>query len=184
MTVADSKSGGFTVGSYFHTLSGLLGAPGRFFSDLPDPVGPGRPCGFLLVSSLFFAAASFPCFRQNPFLLSGIFFVNAFCMPMIAAGAAFLITFFAFRNRLRFERLFAIYAYASGVTLLASWIPYSVWVTEPWKWILICLGMVRGGGLMWKQAIVVIVSSVVLLLLVFWLIMPIAGQLKVLTGGG
>ena len=175
------KSEGFTLGFYFQALSGVVGAPRQFFSDLPDPVGLRRPLGFLLVSSLFFAVASFTCFRENHWLLSSIFLVNALLMPFIAAGIAFMVMLLIVERCMPFERLFAIYAFAGGVTLLVSWIPFSNWLTEPWKWILIGLGMVKGGGLTWRQTILILGLSLALLILLFRALFPVAAFLRELA---
>lgn len=158
--------------TYFQTLAGLLGSPGRFFSQLPDPVPFRRSFGFLLVSSLLFAFGSFVCFKSDPFLMTGIFFVNALFMPFLSAGTAYLIIILTAWHRICFKKLFAIYAFAWGVTLLVAWIPFAVWVTEPWKWGLIGLGMIKGGGLGWWRTVLVIGSSLLVLFLLFWVVMP------------
>ena len=177
-----SKNIGFTIGYYFRTLSGILGAPGQFFGHLPDPVGFRRSVGFLLVSSLFFTVASFACFREHHWLLSSIFWVNAFFMPLIASGLAFMVMMLTLGRRIPFERLFAIYAFASGVTLLVSWIPFSTWLTEPWKWVMIGLGMVRAGGLRWRQTVLVVGISVVLLVLLFQALLPVVAFVRKWAG--
>ena len=173
-----SKSEGFSIGFYFQALSGVVGAPRKFFSDLPDPVGLRRPLGILLASSLFFTVASFTCFRENHWVLSSIFLVNALLMPVIAAGIAFMLMLLIVGRRIPFKRFFAIYAFASGVTLLVSWIPFSSWLTEPWKWVLIGLGMVKGGGLTWRQTILILGGSLVLLILLFRAFFPVAAFLR------
>ena len=83
-------------------------------------------------------------------------------------------------RRIPFERLFAIYAFASGVTLLVSWIPFSTWLTEPWKWVMIGLGMVRAGGLRWRQTVLVVGISVVLLL--FQALLPVVAFVRKWAG--
>ena len=173
-----SKTTDFGLSTYFKILAGVLGAPGRFFSQLSDPVPFRRSFGFLLVSSLFFAMGSFVCFKSDPFLMTGIFFVNALFMPFLSAGAAYLIIILTAGNRIHFQKLFAIYAFAGGVTLLVSWIPFTVWFTEPWKWGLIGLGMMKGGGLGWREMVLVIGFSLLILVLVFWAVMPCVADLK------
>lgn len=165
-------------GSCFWTLADIVGAPGRFFRRLPDPVGFRRSTGFLFFCCLFFAGASFLCFRPNSVLLTGILFVNAFFMPFIASGICFMAMRMILGKRIPFERLFAIVAFSSGVTLMASWIPFSLWVTEPWKWSLIAVGMVRGGGLRWGQAIFVLAITIGILFLFFRSLLPLIGHLR------
>lgn len=137
--------------------------------------------GFLLVSSLFFTVASFTCFRENHWVLSSIFLVNALLMPFIAAGIAFMVMSLTVGRRIPFERLFAIYAFAAGITLLVSWIPFSNWLTEPWKWVLIGLGLVKGGGLTWKQTVLILGLSLVLLILLFRAFFPVIALLQEMT---
>ena len=57
--------------------------------------------------------------------------------------------------------------------MLASWIPLLVWVTEPWKWVLILVGMVKGCGLRWVQAIGIAGVTVFILILLFWSLAPV-----------
>lgn len=167
-----------TPGYYCRTLADIVGAPGRFFSRLPEPVGFRRSIGFLLFSCLFFAGASFLCFRPSSFLLTGILFVNALFMPFIASGIGFMAMAMILGKRIPFERLFAIVAFSWGVTLMASWIPFSLWVTEPWKWSLIAVGMVKGGGLRWGQTILLLALTIGILVLFFRSLLPLIGHLR------
>ena len=68
-------------------------------------------------------------------------------MPFMAAGVGFMLMTMTFRRRTGFERLFGVYAFAAGVTLLVSWIPLFLWLCEPWKWLLTGIGLVKGCGL-------------------------------------
>lgn len=81
-------------------------------------------------------------------------------------------------KRVSFPRLFSVYAYATGVTLLASWIPLFIWLTEPWKWMLIIFGMVKGCGLKWMQAILVVAVSIFIVVLFFWSIVQMRGLME------
>ena len=168
----------FTIKFYFQTLTRILGAPRQFFSELPDEWGFRKPFGFLLLSSLFFTGASLTCIHERPILMAGILLVNALAMPFITASISFLVMTMTMGKRVTFARLFAVYAFASGVTLLASWIPLFVWLTEPWKWLLIIFGMVKGCGLRWMQAILIIGLSIFILVLFFWSLTPVILYIK------
>jgi len=163
----------FTLGFYFQSLTRMLSSPARFFGELPEKTGFSQPLGFLMVSSLFFAGASLTTIKENQILMGGILFVNALVMPMITAGISFMVMTMSMGKRVAFERLFSIYAFAAGVTLLASWIPLFVWITEPWKWILIVLGMVKGCGFKWIQAILIAAASIFVLVLLLWSVSPL-----------
>jgi hypothetical protein len=64
--------------------------------------------------------------------------------------------------------VFSIYAFSSGVTLFLSWLPFLLWITEPWKWWLICTGLKHACHLSWKKSIVIVaVSTIVLFFLVY-----------------
>jgi hypothetical protein len=168
----------FSFGFYFQTLTGLLSSPRHFFANLPVKVGYARSLGFLLVSSLFFTGASLTHIQGQRFLMASILFVNAVAMPLIAAGVGFMITTMTFSKRSGFERFFAVYAFSAGVTLLVAWIPLFLWISEPWKWLLTGIGLVKGCGLRWFQALVVIGFSILVLILFFWSLGPVIHQIR------
>ncbi|MBC2717850.1 MAG: hypothetical protein HF978_21310 [Desulfobacteraceae bacterium] len=167
------ETGQFSVGFYFQALAKVLGSPGTFFKELQD-TGFKQPFGFLMVSSAFFAGASLLT-RQfaRPLLTGGIFFINAMGMPFIAAGLGYMLMTMFFGRKATFSRLFAVYAFAAGVTLLASWIPLFIWLTEPWKWMLIGMGLTQTCGFQWPQAVVVIGVSIGVMVLFFRSLLPL-----------
>jgi hypothetical protein len=110
--------------------------------------------------------------------MAGILLINAIAMPFIAAGTGFMVMTMTIGKRVTFTKLFAVYAFAGGVTMLASWIPLFVWVTEPWKWLLIALGMVKGCGLRWMQAVLIIGISIFILVLFFLSLAPVVTYIK------
>jgi hypothetical protein len=168
----------FTLGFYFQALTQMLSSPIRFFTELPRDAGFGQAFGFLLTSSMFFAGAGMTTIAENRLLMAGIWLVNAVAMPMILAGIGFMVMTMSMGKRATFQRLFSIYAFAAGVTLLASWIPLFVWITEPWKWLLIVVGMVKGCGFKWMQAILIAVASIFILILLLWSVSPVIVYLK------
>jgi hypothetical protein len=181
-SIALTNNNRFTLGFYIQALTGILGSPRRFFGELPEDVGFRNPFGFLLISSLFFTGASLTCVHDRHVLMAGILLTNALSMPFITAGTAFLIMTMTMVERVSFTRLFAVFAFAAGVTMLASWIPLFVWITEPWKWMLIAMGMVKACGLRWMQAISIIGSSIFIVLLFFWSLAPVIFYVKGLVG--
>ena len=176
LAIADNDR--FTFGFYFQSLTRILGSPRQFFSELPENVGFGKPFGFLLISGLFFTGASLTCIHEKTVLMAGILLINAVGMPLIAAGIGFTAMTMTIGKRVAFTRLFAVYAFAVGVTLLASWIPLFVWLTEPWKWLLIATGMVKGCGFKWMQAFLIIGLSIFVLVLFFWSLGPVILYIK------
>jgi hypothetical protein len=171
----------FTFGFYFQALTKMLSSPSRFFGELPIETGFRQPLGFLILSSLFFAGASLATISENLMLMGGILLMNAIAMPFVTAGMGFMVMAMAMGKRVTFRKLFSVYAYATGVTLLASWIPLFVWLTEPWKWLLIIMGLVKGCGFNWIQAILVVAVSIFVVVLLFWSLIPVIDWIKGLT---
>ncbi|MCJ7540908.1 MAG: YIP1 family protein [Desulfobacterales bacterium] len=164
----------FSLGFYFHALTKLLGEPRKFFSELPRDAGLKRPLGFLCVSSLFFAGASLMSNQPpNPVIMGGVFFINAMGMTVIAAGIGYMAMTMIMGRQVTFTRFFSIYALSAGVTLLASWLPFFIWLTEPWKWWLIGTGMVKGCGFKLIQVLVIIGVSMGVMFLLFWSVLPV-----------
>jgi hypothetical protein len=181
-SIAMTNNNEFTFGFYFQSLTRILGSPKQFFGELPEETGFRKPFGFLLISSLFFTGASLTCIYDSHVLMAGILLINAIAMPFVTAGTAFLIMTMTMIKRVSFTRLFAVFAFASGVTMLASWIPLFVWITEPWKWLLITMGMVKACGLRWMQAISIVGCSIFIVLLFFWSLAPVIFYVKGLVG--
>lgn len=168
----------FTAGFYFKTLTRMLGSPGQFFTAMPEGIGLKQPFFFLFMSSLFFTGASLTCVPDRYVLMGGILLVNAVLMPFITSGLGFLVMTMIMGKRVSFSRFFAVYAFSGGVTMLASWIPLFVWITEPWRWGLILLGLVKGCGLKWMQAVMILGISIVVLMLFFWTLSPVLVYVK------
>ncbi len=164
----------FSFRFYFHVLSKMLGEPRHFFSELPVDLGFKKPLGFLIVSSIFFTGASVvSSMPSNPIYLGGIFFINAVGMALIASGLGFMVMVMFMGRSVTFKRLFGIYAFSSGLTLLAAWIPFFIWFTEPWKWWLIGTGMARSCGFKGRQIIMIIGLSIGIMTLLFWTTLPL-----------
>ena len=173
-----SIEGPFSMGFYFRALSGLLASPGRFFQGLPETVPVRWSLGFLTVSSLFFTGASLTLLDNRVVLMMGILFVNAVTMPLIAACFSFMAMIMIVGRRIPFSKLYALQAFSSGTTMLISWVPMLVILTEPWKWFLLAKGLVKAGGLSWVQAILIAGISFCALALFFWSFAPMILYLR------
>ena len=158
----------FNFAFFFYALTGGVREPRRFFSDLPPETGLKQPLGFLLVTCLFFTIASLVRnMSPNP-LFGGVLLVNAIGMVFISAGIGYMLMIMFMGKKAPFSLFFSIYAFSSGVTLLVSWIPFFVWITELWKWWLIGTGMVQSLGFKNSQVFWIVGLSVVMLVLFFW----------------
>jgi hypothetical protein len=169
----------FSFRFYFHALSKMLGEPRRFFSELPVDLGFIKPLGFLIVSSIIFTGASVVSSKpSNPFYLGSIFFINAVGMVLIASGLGYMVMVMVLGRSVTFKRFFSIYAFSSGITLLAAWIPFFIWFTELWKWWLIGTGMARSCGFRSWQIIMIIGLSLGIMILLFWTALPLVSPIK------
>ena len=141
--------------SYFRIVTGILSRPGHFYGCNLSDHDFKTPVLFLLISTVFFVSASITVLKGNIILSSGILALNAFIMPLITAAVSLIFIRLLISDSIGFIRIFSIHAFAGGTVLLAAWIPMIFWITEPWKWILIITGYVKGCGMKYLQAIVV-----------------------------
>lgn len=163
----------FSFRYYFRTLTTLLSEPKNFFQHMPPEINWKRPFGFLMVSSLFFAVAGVVgSMSPRPLVMGLIYLMNAVGMTLIAAIIGFIVMSMFFGKRISFVKVFSIYAFASGVTLLSSWMPYFLVITEPWKWWLTYTGIRHGCHLSGRTSFLIVIISVALLLLFFWTVPP------------
>ena len=157
----------------------MIAEPRCFFSDLPVDSGFIKPLGFLIVSSIFFTGASVVSrMPANPLYLGSIFFINAVGMVLIASGLGYMVMVMFFGSSVTFKRVFSIYAFSSGITLLAAWIPLFIWIAEPWKWWLIGTGMARSCGFRSRQIIIIIGLSLGIMILLFQIALPLVSAIK------
>ena len=167
----------FSLGFYVETVFSIMGHPRRFFSELPQSSGMTQSLGFLFLSAGFFSFASLMnSDLQNFFITGGIHMFNAVGMVFVLAGLGYVVMTLSIGRKVRFTRLFSIYALSAGVTLLVSWVPYVVIFTEPWKWWLIGTGITKGCGLKLKEALLIMAISLAIWILFFWSLIPILAR--------
>ena len=156
------------LGFYFQALSKLLAHPRQFFSDTANIGGWPQALRFLLVSSIVFTGAVLLNVKPDrPVLLFGILLINAVGMTVIASGTGYMIMVMIAGRQTTFRRLFIIYAYAAGITQLVSWLPFFLFLTEPWKWWLIGTGLRRHAGFKPKDVAIIITLSILMMIAVF-----------------
>ena len=160
---------------YFTTLTRSLSGPRHFFSQLPQDMGLKKPFAYLLISSIFFSAASaLTTLTGSPLICISLYLTNAIGMTCIAAGLGFVMIFALKGGRyVAFHRIFSIYAISSGTTLLAAWIPCFLIFTEPWKWWLIGTGLTKTCRLSFTQAVLVIGLSIGMIICAFRFVLPL-----------
>lgn len=163
---------GFNVSFLGKSAAGLLLAPGRFFSGEGKTAHWGYALGMLSLSALLASCAAFLLQKPpTPWLSGGLFVFNGVGMILISAAFGFLAIRLTRKAPISFGQLFSIYAFSGSLPMLISWLPGSFMAFESWKWCLIGIGLTRGGGLSWRQALVVIAGSIGLTILFFWSLM-------------
>lgn len=174
ITTMASRSEASALKFYFRTITGILGHPRKFFGDLPESVGMTQAAGFLIVSTIVHCvAALIHTAPVNSLVMGATLLANAIGMVFLLAGLGYTIVNVTSKSKVRFGRLFPIYALSAGVTLLISWIPALVVYTEIWKWWLIGTGMTYGLGFKWYRALAIVGFSIVITILLFhWLLAP------------
>jgi len=164
----------FSMHFYVRAVFGILGSPRKFFDQLPLTIGMMPSLVFLVISALFFCAASQLNMPVHTFYITGaIYFFNAVGMVFIMAALGYLVMILSIGKKVPFGRVFSIYALCSGVSLLVSWVPYFSVFTEPWKWYLIGTGLTKGCGLKFKDAVLIIAMSLTIWILFYWSLIPI-----------
>lgn len=159
---------------FLDTWMQLIRAPKTFFGAYDDRVRRLSPVLFLAVSSLVSALSAMLLGSHSGNLIKGaILAVNGFGMATLAAIFAYMALVPVAGKGIPFGRLFGVFAHSSGVTLLFSWIPALVLLTEPWRWWLIWTGMRRGCGLTRGQAAVVLTLSFAMIVMLFWILLPL-----------
>lgn len=159
---------------YFQSLTGVLGEPGIFFKKIPPDIRLKQPIIFLIISSIFFSIASLLVINPASLFITGsIFFINSVGMTFIAAGLGYIVMTMIIGKKVFFIKFFSIYAFSTGVILLASWVPTFFFITEPWKWWLIGTGLTKSCGLSWWHAFLIIGISVTIMIMFFKSLLPL-----------
>lgn len=140
----------------------LLIEPILFFADLPGVHTLGRALGFTALCAGFYAGAGLLTGPgpQSPVVMALIYFINAAGMVLISAITGFCTMVMISGKKQSFSLVFGLYAYASGITMLISWLPFMLWFTEPWKYWLVYTGFRQSCGLSKARAITVLLISV------------------------
>ncbi len=150
-----------TLVFYSQSLIGLLIEPGQFFQELPGKISPGRVfgfacicCGFFTLAGLLTGEISMGLGSRAVALMAGSF------GTMIMASILGYLTMVMLAGRLvPFFTLFGMYVFAFGITLFVSWLPFLLWITEPWKWWLVFTGYRHTCSMNKKQALMVLLIS-------------------------
>lgn len=157
-----------------NTLVQLLCTPGAFFQRCHGKCQVKHAALYLTISSVIFTAAALSLQRfANPLLNGAILFANAVGMVLILSGIGYAVMGASIGRKAPFTDFFCVYAYASGTTLLLAWVPSVVLFTEPWRWILIGIGLKRGCRLGTAAVLWIVCGSIAVVTLFFWTMLPL-----------
>ncbi|PIE69430.1 MAG: hypothetical protein CSA21_02010 [Deltaproteobacteria bacterium] len=164
--------------TYFQTIAALITSPRMFFSGLPQHTGYKQALVFLSMSGLFWASLRYTYFSDHSLFQAFTLAANAMGMPCILAAFTFMIMGLFFGRLASYKQITIIYAYATGVTMLISWLPTLEIFTEPWRFFLVAVGLVRWCAFRWIQAITAVVLGVVIMLVMLASMSPVLVYLR------
>jgi hypothetical protein len=160
-----------SLASYSNILIQLMRSPGSFFDNHCKKNQAKQAAGFLLISNILFTIAALSVIRfDNPLINGIVLFTNAFGMVLILSVIGYVVMGASVGRKTSFSVFFSVYAYASGTTLLTSWIPSMLLFSEPWRWVLIGIGLRRACDLRLGAIIWVILCSVTMVSILLWTI--------------
>ncbi|RJP79217.1 MAG: hypothetical protein C4522_10550 [Desulfobacteraceae bacterium] len=163
-----------SLGRHGRTLLHMITAPGKFFESRRDQLIPAAAGTFLLISATLFTALSLAFQRSRmPLVTGAILLGNALGMVMILSFISYLVMVLSMGRKTSYGRIFSIFAYASGTSLMAAWIPHLLVVSEPWRWVLIGIGLTKGCGIRWMGSIWIIICSVTIMTILFRSVLPL-----------
>lgn len=169
----------FSAKFYFNVLAGIIKEPRRFFRRMSQDMNILQPLGFIVVSGVLFSIACSVSDRpDNRFIWGSVCFLNAVGMVVLSSCFGYLIMTMMVGKRATFKTFFSVFSFASGATLLVSWMPFFLWITELWKWWLVGTGMTQACGLSHRQAWIIIGLTIAALFLFFKSVLPMVVWLK------
>ena len=150
----------FSLAAYTRTLADLVVCPGAFFTERFNTVSVWHASGVLFLSALFSAMCLAMLSSQSAPLLTGMIgFVNGIFMTAVGCAIGYLVCLLIVGNRPSLSRLWALYSLSSGAVLLIAWVPSAFFLTEPWRWVLIGMGMVRGLKINRSRAVFIVLFT-------------------------
>jgi hypothetical protein len=157
---ASSQTGMLCKMNFMGALSGLTLSPRRWFIESFPGITPREASVMLLLASLFNAAVgALPMSGTGTLMRAGILLVNALGMTTMHAIVAWLVCTVVGKPRLRFASIWMVFAIGTSPTLLIAWIPFTFFFTEPWRWVLVALGMIYGLGMEKLRTVLILLIS-------------------------
>jgi hypothetical protein len=147
---------------YGYAVIQILIEPRQFFSELPGTTTLLKSLGFCVICSIFYVISSLLTGAHlNPVNMGAVLFLNNLGMICISATLGYIIMVITVGKKVRFNLLFSVNAFSSGVVLLFSWVSVFMWFTEPWKWWLVYTGFKNSCGFSWKSALLILILTMI-----------------------
>lgn len=160
--------------SHGRSLIQLVTSPGRFFENRRQGLNPYASGSFLVISALLFTVATLVYHQNQANWISGaILMGNAVGMVLILSFVSYIVMVLSVGKKTGFQQVFSVYAYASGASLAAAWVPHLLMFTELWRWSLVGIGLTRGCGLKRMASGWVIVCSIIVMTILLRSILPL-----------
>ena len=162
----------FGLSTYIQTLSCIVKQPKLFYQEKSAEKSWKKPLYVLLISALIFSLASVVAGMANtPLVMGLVYLANAIGMVFIASAIGYVLIRLFQKSFVSFQRVFAIYAYASGAVLVLAWMPYMLWITEPWRWWMVGCGLVKDIGFTVKGAATIVILNILIIVTSTWWIL-------------
>lgn len=168
-----------TANTYITTLMRMLKEPGAFFAEITETSMLKFSLLFLSISCAISTAGGLSvCTPENPLIAGSIYIINAVGMVFVAAFFSYILCTMFMTKRIGISKFIMIYAFSSGTTLIAAWIPFMMILTEPWKWWLAGTGMIHTFGFKRNHVILLICTSILCIILFFLSALSAMGFIK------
>lgn len=147
---------------YGYAVIQILIEPGRFFSEKAGMPMAKKALAFFIGCSVVFVLSSLVSGGYPRSVISAaILFANCMGLLCISSALSYMIMVMTLGRQTTIQNIFTVYAFASGVTSLFSWVTGFIWFTEPWKWWLVYTGFREGCGFGRGRALFIVGITVI-----------------------
>lgn len=139
----------------------MLMDPGAFLKDIPRRATLLNSLGFMIICCVFYTVSSLMtgAYGRPEWTSAGILFINASGMILIGTLLGYIAMVLVIGKRISLGKVFSLYVFAAGLPLFLSWLPFFIWLTEPWKYWLIYTGFRNACSASRKQALLILLIS-------------------------
>ena len=153
---------------FFSTQLRLMRRPDLAFEELfrnPDLIRMGVI--FFMSAALYCCASLIFSPTGQPVAQAAVLALNTIGMVLVEIVIGYILVAILTGTFVSLKMITVIYAVSWATMLMIAWIPFSLWLTEPWKWLLIGIGLKKQYHLKGWKAILIVLSSIVLIVWIF-----------------